>query len=343
MPLLRGCAFIRRRSAGAIVVMGLWAGCLGGCAAKPAGDTAAEPESPYARNPAKPETGELRALTEQMDERTADRRPFAVRPQPRSEPRVLEAPSGEPAAAPAVAGAAAPEPAPAAARAAPAPAPESAPQRRERLARELAGALSDPAEKTSALDEPLRGLLLARPSVAAGDQPAALKALEEQAAALRTEGFTITRALLARRVTGFGQFTPFASGTFLVGRAQPVLVYVEVDKFGHRELSGEVPETGAITTGEPGELRWAVELSQELQLYHDADGVLVWRSPEQSTRDLSARQRRDHYLVQRVELPARLTVGGYRLKVIVRDRVSESTAEAVIPIEIVADAGLVAP
>lgn len=333
------------------LALALAAGCAGD---KPA----AQPDaSPYAKSPPAA-TDDLRGLTDSLDARTAERRPVAARVRPRADPQIFEPPA-DTAQAPAPADAPAPSPAADASAATatstaipattPVPAaltpptpPEPPERRRERLVRELAGTLSEQPRPASALDQPLRALLLAAGSVGPDDQAAAARLLDEQAATLRpAPGLTITRATLARRVTGFGQFTPFPSSTFLVGRAQTALVYVEVDRFGHREITGQ---DGPLPTApDPAGEQWAVELAQELQLYHDADGVLVWRSPEQPTRDLSTRQRRDHYLVQRIELPARLTVGAYRLKVIVRDRVTDATAEAAIPIEVVADAALVNP
>ena len=321
----------------AAIILALAAGC--------SAPKAPDPEaSPYAQQPAAGD--DLRGLTDTLDARTAERRPAVARSRPRTDPQIFEPPAQ--AAAPSATASETPAQAATAPPPAPVPAPATAPtpepldRRRERLIRELAGTLIEQPRPASALDQPLRALLQAAATVGPNDQPAAARLLDEQAATLRpASGLTITRAALARRVTGFGQFTPFASSTFLVGRAQTALVYVEVDRFGHREITGQ---DGPLPTApDPAGEQWAVELAQELQLYHDADGVLVWRSPEQPTRDLSTRQRRDHYLVQRIELPARLTVGAYRLKVIVRDRVTDATAEAAIPIEVVADAALVNP
>jgi len=61
-------------------------------------------------------------------------------------------------------------------------------------------------------------------------------------------------------------------------------------------------------------------------------------------RDRSRTRRRDFYIVQRIDLPANLSVGKYNLKVAVRDRHAPggAEAEAVVPIQIVADASLLA-
>jgi hypothetical protein len=296
---------------------------------------------------------ELRELTDQLDTQTATRRPTTAAPAPRAiaasrrEPQVFPAP-GEPDAAAAtlaipgssVTTPPAPPTTPAATAApatiTPTPPSETPAQRRDRLMRELAATLGDQPEPGSALDQPLRALLLSAPGIGPEDDASAARALEEQALAANSNpGLAITTAALARRVTGFGQYTPFASSAFLVGRAQTVLVYVEVDRFAHREVT----EQTANATADAGPL-WSVELTQTLHLYHESDGTLAWRAPEQPVTDRSRRQRRDHYLVQRVDLPANLTIGSYQLKVIVRDRVSNAQAERIIPIQIVADPDL---
>ncbi len=141
-------------------------------------------------------------------------------------------------------------------------------------------------------------------------------------------GLAVGHAALCTRVEGYGRYSEVGSSALLAGRAHPVIVYVEPTGFEHRSVEGG------------GEPRWAVELSQELHLYHDADGTLAWMDREQSVSEVSRRQRRDFYLVRRVELPATLSIGAYRLKVIVRDRVSGATAEAIVPLSVVADAGL---
>lgn len=331
------------------------AGLLPACAARESAAAAKQPDgSPFAKTDPDEATKsasqadpELRSLTDSLDTRTAERRPFAARPRTSSrEAQVFDPPAEAASAAdqpappaptaPASTTAARPEP-----TATTTTPPERPAERRERLIRELTGTLAEQPRPASALDAPIRNLLLASAGVGPDDQPAAQRSLEEQAAALRAApGLSITQATLARRVTGFGQLTAFSGSNFLVGRAHTVLVYVEVDRFAHRAVSPDETPTAAPNTTD-GTPLWSVELAQELHLYHDADGLLAWKTPEQNTRDLSLRQRRDHYLVQRVELPANLSVGAYRLKVIVRDRVADAVAEATIPIQIVADPALV--
>src|SRR5690606_34985344 len=51
-------------------------------------------------------------------------------------------------------------------------------------------------------------------------------------------GLRITRAELCTRVNGFGRYETFPANRFIAGRPQPVIVYAEVDRFGHRESAG---------------------------------------------------------------------------------------------------------
>lgn len=140
---------------------------------------------------------------------------------------------------------------------------------------------------------------------------------------------SITRTELCTRVDGFGTYTPIGRSKYLAGRAQKLIVYVELDNFATR------PRT------EEGVAGFAVELTQELSLWTESDGVLAWRKPDEAVLDFSRNRRRDFYTVQLVELPENLTVGAYRLKVTIRDRATGSQAEAILPIEVVADAKLV--
>ncbi|MFG0273813.1 MAG: hypothetical protein ACF8QF_02020 [Phycisphaerales bacterium] len=143
------------------------------------------------------------------------------------------------------------------------------------------------------------------------------------------QALVISEARLCARVEGFGRYTPLPT-RLLAGRPHPAIVYTEVDHFGTRP--------GAGPDGEPGH---TVALTQELALYHDADGLLAWRRPEQAVTDFSRNRRRDFFIVQRVDLPQTLTVGMYRLKVTVHDQTTGETTETIIPVEVVADASLI--
>ncbi len=140
----------------------------------------------------------------------------------------------------------------------------------------------------------------------------------------------ITTARLCARVQGYGVYEPMPGPRFLAGRAHQAIVYVELEDFTSRR--------GSLPGGGSGHI---TELAQSIRLYHDADGLLVWEQPEQHVTDHCRNRRRDFYLVQLIELPETLTVGSYRLKMTIRDRATDAVAEAILPVEIVADPALV--
>ncbi len=141
----------------------------------------------------------------------------------------------------------------------------------------------------------------------------------------RASGIRVARALLCTRVDGFGKYEPFASNEFVAGVAQEVIVYVEVDRFGHREL-----------TGNDGQPRYEVEMSQRLELYHVADDLNTWNRRAEVDRSVSRNRVRDYYLINKITLPKNLGVGRYHLKVVMRDLIDEKVGEAIIPIRMVA-------
>lgn len=140
---------------------------------------------------------------------------------------------------------------------------------------------------------------------------------------------SITLATLCTSVDGFGIYTQQQqygdAYKFLAGRPIKFLVYVELDHFTHTSKSQD------------GVWGHEVSLSQDLRLYHMALGgdALVWRLPDEPVLDFSRNQRRDFFVVQLVELPATLGVGGYRLKIALKDNASGAIVEEIIPIEIV--------
>lgn len=167
---------------------------------------------------------------------------------------------------------------------------------------------------------------------ATGDEAAevirrALAGALDRAAAGGSVG--IARAALCTKVDGFGRYTEFPGRSVLAGRKQRAIVYVELDRFGHRPSSGPDGEAG-----------FTVELTQDLSLYHEADGLLAWRKGEQEISDFSRNRRRDFFVVQMIDLPETLTIGKYALKVRVRDRATGAEAEASLPIEVVAQGAL---
>ncbi len=144
-------------------------------------------------------------------------------------------------------------------------------------------------------------------------------------------------AALAAKVTGFGQYMPLGVSRIQQGKPMRAVVYTEVSRFTQRMIK----DTPRLSEGaQPGD-KWAVELSQELQLIHDADGVKAWQQAEQPIVETSRSFRSDFYLVQNITLPQTLSIGAYKLKIIVRDKSSGQEDEAVIPLEVVADPSLV--
>lgn len=135
----------------------------------------------------------------------------------------------------------------------------------------------------------------------------------------------ITDAKLCTRVNGFGDYSELDVNAFLAGRASPVIVYAQVDRFMSRAGAGG---------------RQIVEMSQELNIYHEADGAHCWKRPAQTVTESTRTRRRDFYLTNAIELPSTLTVGKYRLKVTMRDATGGGVAETTIPFSIVADPAL---
>jgi len=151
----------------------------------------------------------------------------------------------------------------------------------------------------------------------------------ERLRAVRT--LKIADAALCSRVLGFGRYDRISSSyTFVAGRRNPMIVYVQVEGFSHAPLEGESASDGT----------WIVELSEELALYHVSDGQAVWSRSAQGVRDRSRVKVRDFYLIQEIELPANLSVGRFNLKITVRDKNTGAIAEQLIPISVVADPGL---
>lgn len=140
------------------------------------------------------------------------------------------------------------------------------------------------------------------------------------------EGATmkISELALCWRIDGFGKVVRVES--LRAGRPATVLIYTQVDGFSAQEEK----RAG-------GESRWVIELGQSVVVYRlseDGKGdVQVKVEPEQTARDVAGMRRRDHYLVQRIELPTRVA-GKYAVKVTVRDKktgmVDERVAEVVV-------------
>lgn len=182
----------------------------------------------------------------------------------------------------------------------------------------------------------LHRLLTENPDAA----PAALATLADELRA--AQPVRIADARLCTRVEGFGRYTDYPDAALLAGRDHRLIIYTEVDSFDRTPLDTEgtpLPTPGPDATALPA-ARYRVEISQELLLYHDADGLLAWRRPAEVSRYESRAPLRDFFLTDPVALPRTLTVGSYHLKVVVRDRADGSTDERILPIRVVADPNL---
>ncbi len=132
---------------------------------------------------------------------------------------------------------------------------------------------------------------------------------------------------LCSRIGGFGEYDEFDRYAFVAHTSRQVIVYVEVDGF-----TSELNEQGV----------WVTELSQQLVIYSDRDGIPVWREDWQTAVDMTNQKRHDYFQRQIVTLPKALSVGRYQLKVRLRDEKSGSEAEGAITFEMVADPRLAA-
>ena len=145
--------------------------------------------------------------------------------------------------------------------------------------------------------------------------------------------FQISGLALCSRVDGFGKFAKVES-VRATGKPVPLLIYTQLDGFAYRTRDG------SSTATDDGKTEWVVEIGQSVVVYRmGADGaskgdVQVKVEPEQTARDVASFKRRDHFLVQRIELPTPLVPGKYGVKVTVRDKatgvVDERMTEVVV-------------
>lgn len=187
--------------------------------------------------------------------------------------------------------------------------------------------------------EDRKELLAARDRVAANPEAKTL-ASDSLSRTLQTfappTALQIPKAAFCTRVQGFGRYDALRSETFLVNKPIRTLVYTELDGFTTRSARAGDPGMSAIDPP-----THAVELSQSLTLYHDPSGLVAWQRPPQTVIEPCKAKRRDFFLVQRLDLPATLSIGKYNLKVRVTDVTSGAEAEAILPINVVADPALV--
>ncbi len=124
---------------------------------------------------------------------------------------------------------------------------------------------------------------------------------------------------LCTRVGGFGDYAPFDHYAFTAGAEQKAIVYLEIDDF-----VSEINDKGEYVT----------ELSQQLTIYSDRDGIPAWTGDWQTAVDVTKNKRQDFFTVQGITLPKNLSVGKYTLKLRVRDEKSKAEAETSVGLEI---------
>lgn len=134
--------------------------------------------------------------------------------------------------------------------------------------------------------------------------------------------FKLPSVAMCYRVGGFGDFDVFPRNAFLAHAEQKFVLYVEISGF-----TSEMNDKN----------EWVTEVSQQLEIYSDADGIPVWSDPWRRAVDVTTNQRRDFFTTQIITLPKALSVGKYHLKVRVRDEHTGAEAEESIPFDMVAD------
>ena len=140
----------------------------------------------------------------------------------------------------------------------------------------------------------------------------------------------LSHAALSSRVSGFGAYDEFKKNkagryVFLAHSRQQAVVYVEIEEF-QSELN---------TNSE-----WVTELSQQLVIFSDRDGIPVWRQSWRPVVDVTKNRRHDFFVVQVITLPDKLSVGRYQFKISVRDERSGAEAETTLEMDMVADPSL---
>ncbi|MFO0893428.1 MAG: hypothetical protein U0574_00550 [Phycisphaerales bacterium] len=155
------------------------------------------------------------------------------------------------------------------------------------------------------------------------DPRALTTASERLAQELRGEqGLRVPRAEFCTRVAGFGDYDAVADRTFLAHAGARVALYFEVEGYDSQERPGD---------------GWRTDLSVELSILSERDGIPVWRQEWQSVSDKAASRRQDFFVTQIVKMPESLGVGAYVMKVRVRDEHRKALAEKTLPFRMVAE------
>lgn len=155
------------------------------------------------------------------------------------------------------------------------------------------------------------------------------KAAQENLLAALSAGpkLTIPKVDLCTRVEAFGRYSPIQNRRFLAGSTPRFIVYSEIDGF--------------VSGLEEG--RFVTRLATRVSIETERDGVEVWRrSPEwTASADRSDTRRGEFFLCEIVSLSEHLSVGGYRLKVEIRDESTGEAATQTLPFHVVADPTMV--
>jgi hypothetical protein len=179
-------------------------------------------------------------------------------------------------------------------------------------------------------------LRAARDRVAAN--PVAAGGAARDALATLAPSVRMVNVALCTRVMGFGRYDAYPTYDFVAGRPIRAIVYAEIEGFTPRGAKAGDP----VQRGVPLDEQRTVDLSQSLTLFHDVGTMQAWHRPFQRVIETSRAVRRDFYVIQQIELPRQLPIGEYRLKVTIRDNVTNAEYEQFIPLRIVAP-GPVAP
>lgn len=134
----------------------------------------------------------------------------------------------------------------------------------------------------------------------------------------------IRLANLCRKVKGYGVYETVDATRLVAGKPHRMVVYAELENFRSTLAHGG------------DRAMHQVKLQQEISIYQQADGFEVLRLPAVAIVDESLRRRRDFFVVQMIDIPGRLTVGRYTLKLRVTDQQSQTQDESLVPLTLVA-------
>lgn len=133
----------------------------------------------------------------------------------------------------------------------------------------------------------------------------AIQRLREQA------DLEIRNLVFCRKITNYGNYETVAATEFRPG--EQVLIYAEIDNF-----KSELTADG----------RYRTRLKSTVEIYHDAPGGGRAAEPYEfaPTEDLCRNFRRDYFHSYIIDLPARLPLGNYKLKLTVEDTLGGKVA-----------------